>query len=339
MQVGPRRAQPLSLLARDHPQVLAWFEEQAAWEEPNADAGRFALRLRPLPAGATLKPAEARLWEAMAKGPQPLVTLAADYLMRRTLQRLLDRGLAIVSAFTPSDAAHVLGRQQGWRREAAVLGATILARQSGAASAEAVAEAVHQRVVALSAEALLGAALVEEGGPPILPDGLGRLLLDRAFASGSTASQLFGTRLSLTRPVLAIGAPAATYYPEVAERLATPLLLPPHAEVCNAVGAVASGVVQRVSMLVTQPEEGRFRAHLPDGIRDFPDLEQAAGVTLAAARDKATAQARAAGAVDIRLECSRADNVVEGPGGLRTFLESVIVATAAGRPRLAAAGT
>ena len=48
---------------------------------------------------------------------------------------------------------------------------------------------------------------------------------------------------------------------------------------------------------------------------------------------------RAAGAVDIRLECSRADNVVEGPGGLRTFLESVIVATAAGRPRLAAAGS
>jgi N-methylhydantoinase A/oxoprolinase/acetone carboxylase beta subunit len=336
LRVGPRRAQPLALLARDHPQVLAWLEEQAALEEPGAHAGRFALRLRPLPAGAALKPAEARLWQAMADGPQPLAEVASDYLMKRTLQRLLDRGLMILSAFTPSDAAHVLGRQQGWHREAAILGATILARQSGQASPDAVAEAVHQRVVALSAEALLGAALVEEGGPPILPDGLGRLLLDRAFAGGA-ASHLFGTRLSLTRPVLAIGAPAATYYPAVAERLATPLLLPPHAEVCNAVGAVASGIVQRVSLLVTQPEEGRFRAHLPDGIRDFPDLEQAAGVTLAAARDKATAQARTAGAVDIRLECSRADNVVEGPGGLRTFLESVIVATAAGRPRLAAA--
>ncbi|HKY94026.1 MAG TPA: hydantoinase/oxoprolinase family protein [Kiloniellales bacterium] len=336
LKVGPRRAQPLSLLARDHPQVLAWLAEQSALEEPSADAGRFALRLRPLPAGAALKPAEARLWQAMAEGPQPVGRLAADYLMKRALQRLLDRGLAILAAFTPSDAAHVLGRQQGWCREAAVLGAAILARLSGHVGPEAVAEAVHRRVVALSAEALLGAALVEEGGPPILPDGLGRVLVDRAFAADAGSGQLFGARLALTRPVLAIGAPAATYYPAVCERLATRLVLPPHAEVCNAVGAVASGIVQRVSLLVTQPEEGRFRAHLPDGIRDFPDLEQAAVVTLSAARDKAAAQARAAGAVDIRLETSRADNVVEGPGGLRTFLESVIVATAAGRPRLAA---
>ena len=337
LQVGPRRAQPLSLLARDWPRVLPILEEQAALEEPPADAGRFALRLRALPAGAALKAAEMRLWEAMADGPQPLSTLAADYLLKRALQRLLDRGLAILSAFTPSDAAHVLRRQSGWHREASVLAATILARQSGLASPEALAEAVHQRVVALSAEALLGAALAEEGGPQPLPDGLGRHLLDRAFASATGAKQLFAARLSLTRPVLGIGAPAATYYPDVAERLGTPLLLPPHAEVCNAVGAVASGIVQRVSLLVTQPEEGRFRAHLPDGIRDFPELEQAATVTLAAARDKATAQARAAGATDIRLETSRADNVVESPGGLRTFLESVIVATAAGRPRLAAA--
>jgi len=339
LQVGPRRAQPLSLLALHHPQVLPWLEEQAAIDAPTADAGRFVLRLRPLPAGAALKPAEARLWDALTAGPQPVGALAADYLLRRALQRLLDRGLAILAAFTPSDAAHVLGRQEGWRREAAVLGATILARQSGAGGPEELAQRVYGRVVSLSAEALLGAALVEEGGPPILPDGLGRLLLERAFEGSGKPGHLFAARLSLTRPVLAIGAPAATYYPAVAERLGTQLLLPPHAEVCNAVGAVASGIVQRVTLLVTQPEEGRFRAHLPEGIRDFPDLEQAARVTLEAASARATAQAQAAGAGDIRLETSRSDNVVEGQGGLRTFLESVIVATAAGRPRLAAAGT
>ena len=337
LQVGPRRAQPLSLLARDWAAILPLLEQQAAAAEPAIDDGRFVLRLRPLPATASLRPAEQRLWQALAQGPQPLAGLACDYLMKRALQRLLDRGLAILAAFTPSDAAHVLGRQASWRREAAVLGAQILARQAGFATAEALAQAVHRRVVALSAEALLGAALAEEGGPAVLPDSLGRLLLDRAFGGEAASGKLFGAQLTLSRPVLAIGAPAATYYPEVTELLGTALLLPPHLEVCNAVGAVASGVVQRVSLLVTQPEEGRFRAHLPDGIRDFAELESAASATLAAARQKAEAQARAAGAVEIRLETSRADNVVEGPGGLRTFLESVIVATAAGRPRLAAA--
>ena len=132
-----------------------------------------------------------------------------------------------------------------------------------------------------------------------------------------------------------IGAPAATYYPAVAQRLGTPLLLPEHADVCNAVGAVASGVVQRARLLITQPADGKFRAHLPGGVRDFHDLELAAAATLAAAEAQARQMAEAAGAGEIRLETSRDDTVIEGPGGLRTFRESVIVATAAGRPRLA----
>ena len=93
--------------------------------------------------------------------------------------------------------------------------------------------------------------------------------------------------------------------------------------------------MQRARLVITQPAEGKFRAHLPEGVRDFPELEQAAAATLAAAEAQARAQALAAGAGEIRLETSRDDTVVEGPGGLRTFLESVIVATAAGRPRLA----
>ena len=43
------------------------------------------------------------------------------------LRRLADAGLATVAAFTPSDALHVLGRQQGWNAEAAELGARLLA--------------------------------------------------------------------------------------------------------------------------------------------------------------------------------------------------------------------
>ncbi len=332
--VGPRRAVPLSLLAHEHPGILDVLAAQLARPEPLSSDARFALRLRRLAANAPLKPAERQVWDRLAAGPQPLESLAADYLAQKSLQRLIDRGLAIVSTVTPSDAAHLLGRQDTWTLEAARLGCALLARLSGRDSAEAVAAEVFDRVAALSAEALVTAALAEEGGPPALPDGLGRLLLDRALLSAQ-GRPLVGASITLQRPIIAIGAPASTYYPEVAQRLGTPLLLPLHAEVCNAVGAVASGIVQRARLVITQPADGKFRAHLPDGVRDFHDLELAAAATLAAAEAQARAQALAAGAGELRLEVTRDDTVVEGPGGLRTFLESVIVATAAGRPRLA----
>ncbi len=340
--VGPRRAQPIALTLQQHPALLAVLEAQLAAAQPAENDGRFALRLRRLPEKAALRPAERQLWEALASGPQPLAALTPDYLMSRALQRLLDRGLVIVSAFTPSDASHVLGRQAGWNRAAAELAAQLLARQlgrpHGAEAATAIAEATLDRVAALSAEALLASALQEAGAPLPLADGLGRYLLDQAL--GDEALQeaaLLRCRLSLARPIVGIGAPAAGYYPEVARRLGTRLLLPDHAEVCNAVGAVASGVVQRVRLEISMPEEGRYRAHLPEGIADFPSLERAAEAAIAAASNQAEAQARAAGAGEIRLEVSRDDRIVEGQGGLRTFIESIIVATAAGRPRLATA--
>jgi len=334
LKVGPRRALPLALLAHQHPAVLDFLEAQLARPEPSPGDARFALRLRRLAANAPLKPAERLIWDRLAEGPQALESLAGDYLAQKSLQRLLDRGLAIVSTVTPSDAAHLLGRQAGWNAEAARLGCALLARQAGRDGAEQVAAEIFDRVAALSAEALVTAALAEEGGPPALTDGLGRLLLERALLERK-GRPLVGARITLERPIIAIGAPAATYYPAVAERLGTPLLLPEHAEVCNAVGAVASGIVQRARLLITQPAEGKFRAHLPGGVRDFHDLELAAAATLAAAEAQARDLALAAGAGELRLETSRDDTVVEGPGGLRTFLESVIVATAAGRPRLA----
>ncbi len=334
LKVGPRRAVPLSLLAKEHPGVLEILSAQLAKEEPAPSDARFALRLRRLAENAPLKPAERKVWERLAEGPQPLESLADDYLAQKSLQRLVDRGLAIVSTVTPSDAAHLLGRQATWSLEGARLGCAILARQAGRDGPDAVAAEIFDRVAALSAEALVTAALAEEGGPPALPDGLGRLLLDRALLERK-GRPLVGARITLERPVIAIGAPAATYYGAVAERLGTALLLPDHAEVCNAVGAVASGIVQRARLVITQPAEGKFRAHLPGGVQDFHELELAAAATLAAAEAQARQMALDAGAGEIRLETSRDDTVVEGPGGLRTFLESVIVATAAGRPRLA----
>ena len=73
--------------------------------------------------------------------------------------------------------------------------------------------------------------------------------------------------LSLGTGLVALGASAATHYPHVATRMGVDLTVPDHAEVAGAVGAAPGSVSQRVMISVTQPSEGRFRVHLPDGPR------------------------------------------------------------------------
>jgi hypothetical protein len=114
------------------------------------------------------------------------------------------------------------------------------------------------------------------------------------------------------------------------------LVIPPFSGVCNAVGAVAGGVAQTVSALITAPNEGLFRVHLPGENRDFATLEAAADHAMTLATDTAIKLARTAGADDIEVKHRRADKIHRDSTGLQLFIESKIDVTAYGRPRLAA---
>ena len=160
--------------------------------------------------------------------------------------------------------------------------------------------------------------------------------MTRALESpAADEDRLLDTAITLRRPIVAIGAPAAAYYPSVAERLGTRTTVPPHAGVTNAVGAVASGVMQAVKALVTAPDDQRYRVHLTSGVRDFLELGLAMDYAEREAREIATAQARRAGAGEIEVKASRSERIVPGPTGGEIFVEAEVIATAVGRPRLA----
>lgn len=342
LEVGPRRVVPLSLLAVEHPAVLADLRAQCSQDRAQDWDGRFALRLRAADP-ATLSASERQLWEALADGPMPLKAVLRNFAMMLPLTRLVERGLAIYGAFTPSDAAHLLGKQHDWSVEAARLGAELLARRGlterrlPALGAEALAELTLERVVARSGEVLVESLLAEEGERPLeAGKGPGRRLVARALqpkAAGQAG--LLAPSMGLTLPLVAVGAPAGTYYPVLAERLGVRQIVPTHAEVCNAVGAVAGGVSQRVRLLVTAPAEHRYRVHLPHGPRDFPDREAALALAREAACEIARSQAIAAGALAPETELTEIERVAEMAGGDPIFVEAEVIATAAGRPRLA----
>jgi N-methylhydantoinase A/oxoprolinase/acetone carboxylase beta subunit len=342
LEIGPHRVVPLSLLGEQHPDVLSELQAQRRQDRSRDWDGRFALRLRPADSD-TLSPSERRLWDALAEGPRPLNHLLRNFAAMLPLTRLIERGLVIHGAFTPSDAAHLLGKQQDWSVEAARLGAELLARSGVQSrrlpelSTEALAELALERVVVRSGEVLVEALLAEEGERPLEADkGPGRRLVARALQpKAARQADLLAPSLGLNLPLVAVGAPAGTYYPILAERLGVRQVVVPHAEVCNAVGAVAGGVSQRVRILVTAPGENCYRVHLPEGLRDFADREEALALAREAAHDMARGQAITAGALAPETELEEIDRVAEVFGGDPIFVEAEVIATAVGRPRLA----
>jgi N-methylhydantoinase A/oxoprolinase/acetone carboxylase beta subunit len=277
------------------------------------------------------------LLRRLEAGQQSLASLTREtrysWLLRRRIEELEVRGVVQRAGFTPTDALHVLGRFQQWNAEASRLGAEMLAAQAGL-SVENLCEQVTQGVSARVATELVSKVLEDEASPPYWEEEpTAAALLERAL-NGPQDGDL-SCDLTLRRPLVAIGAPVEAYMPRVAEQLHTELIIPPHAEVANAVGAVAGGVIQRLRVLISSLDGGeRFRLHLPDGVHDFVDLEQAVGYAQRVMSAHVEALARQAGADQVEVRIARTDRQarIAAGWGQEVYLGTELIFTAVGRP-------
>jgi N-methylhydantoinase A/oxoprolinase/acetone carboxylase beta subunit len=336
--IGPKRVVPLCLLASEYPEVIGELRRQAtaALSQKRGDEiAQFVISWR-RPVN-WISDEDAALLHGLEAGPQSLVSLIREarygWLLRRQIEALESRRVVQRAGFTPTDALHVLGRFQLWDAEASRLGAEMLAAQASLPLedfCEQVVRGVSDRV----ATELVSKVLEDEAG---LPDWerepTAAALLERALNGPRTGD--LNCELTLRRPLVAIGAPVGAYVPRTAERLHTELIIPPHAEVANAVGAVAGGVVQRLRVLISSLDGGeRFRLHLPDGVHDFDDLERAVDHAQQVMFARAEARARQAGAGQVEVQMARTDRQARlaAGWGQEVYLGTELIFTAVGRP-------
>ncbi|MDQ2090296.1 hydantoinase/oxoprolinase family protein [Marimonas arenosa] len=338
--LGPKRLLPVSLMAHESPAaVLPVLDDQLRRAMPNEQDARFVRRVAGQDAGGLAE--RDRIVLDRVTGVHPIGDVLRTRLEGQSLRRLQDRGLVQIGGITPSDAAHVLGHLESWNREAADMALQLMARRrtgSGqrlAVDAGTLAKLIVDQLTRQTSFALLETALSEEtpgfAGPP---DTLARHeLMQRALFRHRGLLRLDA---GLNIPVVGLGASAATYYPAVGRALDCDMILPEHADVANAVGAVVGRVTMRRSGVVTSPSEGLFRVHTEDGPRDFSDAEAAMTALEEVLCHEARQAARAAGAIDLHVNCRR--DIRHSPvEGRDVFIEASITAEASGRPRIAAA--
>jgi N-methylhydantoinase A/oxoprolinase/acetone carboxylase beta subunit len=335
--IGPRRVVPLCLLASQYPEAMQELQRQSALrlEKLPDESGEFILLSR-LSASSTTD-LEAEILRHLAHGPQSIEALMQDSrsrgLVRHALENMETSGSVRRAAFTPTDALHALGRFRRWNCEASELGARLLAGRAGL-PVDRLCEQIVEGVANSIATELVTKILTDEVIPPVWDkEPLARVLVESAFDRSDIGDLEW--RMSLRRPLVAIGAPVSAYMYGVAHRLNTEVVIPPHAEVASAVGAVTGIVVQRAQAQIIPLGDGsQLRVHLPDGTQDFPTLEDAvlhARKTLLAHVEELATQA---GGEQIETHVNRRDFWVPSQGAQseKLYMGSELTFSAVGRP-------
>ena len=339
LTLGPRRVLPVSLIALDAPELVkSTMEMQLRAPAPNEFDGKFIKRVDGV-SHAGLAPRDEAVLERV-EGVMPLSKVVRTRIETQSIRRLVERGIVQVSGVTPSDASHVLGLLDSWDAEAAHLALELFCRRRKgdgerlAREPETLARLILDQMTEQTSLAMLETVFAEESdifeGEPAR---LARHELLRAALRGH--SGLIALTANVNVPVVGLGASASTYYPDVGGKLGCEMILPEHAGVANALGAVVGRVTMRQSLSVTSPSEGLYRLHAATGPEDFTELEPALKAAEDWLRAAVIQAAKDAGADDIETSATRELRRSEAEAR-EIFVEGVVTVEAAGRPRITA---
>lgn len=339
LHLGPRRVMPMALAATHYPQIVHRVLDQAlAQATPAVDGGQIVIPLwRVPPEGQDAR--EAAIVARLADGPLRYGQAVTTRMEAPALGRLMAQGVVILAGVTPSDAAHVLERVDAWDAQAAEKALELFARKRTgggerlAVDGTTLAAMIIDQLTAQTVDCLLDAAFAEDSRDwDVPPNQLTRHPLTRAGLDNH--SGIIATTLKVGLPVIGLGASAASYYGAVGTRLQTKMILPEHAGVANAIGAVVGQVAMRASGTITSGGADQFSVHLADGVQMFTSQGTALAALEAALRDEAGGKAKAAGVDDIRFTIDR-DIKTATVEGQTVFIEATLQVTALGRPRIA----
>jgi N-methylhydantoinase A/oxoprolinase/acetone carboxylase beta subunit len=338
LAIGPRRVAPVSWLVSRQPggaEAIDWIERHID-HFTHSTRGMDMLALQEHEHGLTLTGEERRLVELLRRRPhcaQELAQLTGCHTWEfLRAGRLESSYLVLRSALTPTDLLHVAGRLALWDAGAAGRVCAVFARLAGR-KPEAFAAKSLERVVHMLATELLKKQLDGQVDPDTL-DGspFAEALIENALSGGSDG---YHVRIRVKRPIIGIGTPVHCFLPEAAKLLETEAVIPPDADVANAVGAITSNVCVRKRVRLAPNDQGRY------GLCGVPDSPWF--VSFAEAHDYAVAhlteavrkQARQAGTSEASVEIVVNDRVAALADGGQVFLGRTLEASLTGRPDLA----
>lgn len=250
---------------------------------------------------ARLTEEERALCRALEDGPLILEDAAAAMgkdLYTFRIPRLLKEGTVQVIGLTPTDVMHVRGDFERFDGSVSRMAAEIVAGNLEIAT-EQLCERVYAEIRHKMYVNIVKIILQYQDG--FYKNGKFGEESDHwieecyrtALGKGRGVAQ---AELKTNFKLVGIGAPVGLFLPEVARLLGTTAVIPEHAEVANAVGAVTGNVYAACTAEIRQKTGEGFIVYGNAETREFETLEDAEAFAAADAESAARAEAKARGA-------------------------------------------
>jgi len=306
-EVGPERVVPLSRLAAQHDNVKKTIaglkqKDSSTWSQNDLDYWFLHKSIDPEAMGIT-DPKHVALLDLLNQSPKSLTEILKQMGVYHSVQlnadALIRQGMIEQATLTPTDLLHVNGQMDVWDADAARQAVECACHVYDRNPKTFVTETLEQIIATMIEEAIVFLASQDEASElPELVDGVwGRWLLDEAI---SGTNEYVSVNIASRFPIIGIGAPAGIFVKKVAESLKAPFVLPEHAHVANAAGAVAGSVMADKEALVYVQESEGAHAHIVqigDERRSFSEYEEALVYAKKKVKELAVESAESSGAV------------------------------------------
>ncbi|MAR54999.1 MAG: hydantoinase [Acidimicrobiaceae bacterium] len=336
LSIGPRRVTPLALASDERAEILEMLEEQASRSVRSDGDGIYIWLQNHNREWIPQSAADAKVYDAVTRSPKALKLedVVTSGLERNAIDRLVSRGICGLAAFTPTDAAHVLGIDRRYDPDASELGAKILASQLdrlGVPLAETgfvLASEVRAAVADAVGNAIFSATA--EHDDLNISDLDSALRASKQLDSAPLANRLLNITIGITQSLVCVGAPALLYRSELSDYLNTACSTPNNFDVANAYGAAIGLIRVSSSTTVSAPRRGLFRVHTHDP-ETFYDLSEAKEFAEIQAKNDLTEKMHIAGASNFTFSYNWDVKEVDVEGR-QLFIEALLKAEAEGAP-------
>lgn len=349
MQLTPLRVMPLCSAAVRWPELLpklkaaadapARFIPGCLDESRIVQETEFFIKLKDIPE-VSLTEDDIKFLAAVEKEPKSLTEVGNEtgvHPYSFNVPKMEELGMVQRIGLTPTDLLHAEGSYVFFEPQASVYGVTHQAKKLKIPNEEFVAKA-KQMVIDKIARELLMKLYFEETKAMNL-DAVAEDLTLKAITGAMGLD--YQVKIKLNKPIIGIGAPVSAYFPQVAAKFDTELLLSEYSHVGNAVGAITGNIIESMDITISPfkgeggAEDPRCNLFAPFGKFEFEKLSEALEFAKAKGSEIVAERAKEAGAdkfeIKVELDDKRFGFGEEYGGSI--LVESKMTITAIGKPK------
>lgn len=334
-RIGPRRVAPIAWLGTIHGGTGAAIDALAFRTHRFQSSARNMQIL--VATGTTgdleLTQLERRVMELLGQRPHSI-----DELIRKTdvhidrhlpLERLEEAFAIQRCGLTPTDLLHLAGEFERWDTAAAGKFFDIVAELDGTDDI-----LLRNRLIESVARSLALEIVKRQLDDEVDPEALHhcpvcRTLLNNLFSGGNGD---YRVHFDFKRPVIGIGAPIAFFLPRAAAMINARAILPEHADVANAIGAITSKVVIERQVRIVPAEVSGFFIEGLSGAMRFKDFDKADAFAKNELAGMVRSLAKEAGTSSRTVTIETQDQLPEDAGGHPVFIGRIVRARLCGPP-------